>query len=69
MGLTDWQNRIWRYFVSKRLKPKRLELRFVSYGEGDALIRKGWQLALPEEDSNKVFGMVYVERVEKPVPL
>lgn len=47
-------------------KPKRLEMRFVNYTEGDRLIREeGWQLALPEEDSNRILGMVYVERVEK----
>lgn len=41
-------------------------MRFVTYPEGDRLIREeGWQLALPEEDRNRVFGMVYVERVEK----
>jgi hypothetical protein len=46
-------------------KPKRVELRFVPYGEADALLRAGWRLALPEEDNNHVLGMVYLERVEE----
>ena len=46
-------------------KPKRLELCFVNYTEGDRLIREGWTIA-PEEDNNHAFGMVYVERLEKP---
>jgi|SRR6266550_44382 len=47
-------------------KARRLELRFVSYGEADKLIREGWQLAIPEEDNNHVFGWVFVERRETP---
>jgi len=47
-----------------RPKPKRIELRFVNYAEGDKLVREGWTIA-NEEDANRVFGMVYVERLEK----
>lgn len=46
-------------------KPKRLELRFVSYAEGDRLSREGWVIA-KEEDHNKVPGFVYLERLETP---
>lgn len=45
-------------------KPKRLELRFVSYHEGDKLVKAGWKIA-KEEDHNHVFGMVYVEKLEE----
>ena len=46
-------------------KPKpRGEIRFVSYSEADALLRTGeWKLAIPEEDHNRVFNRVYVERI------
>ena len=46
-------------------KPKRLELRFVNYTEGDRLVREGWTIAR-EEDNNHAFGMVYLERLESP---
>jgi len=49
-------------FFDKKHRTKRVEIRYVDYVEGDRLIREGWQLALPEEDHNRVFGMVYVER-------
>lgn len=58
------------YKIFKRYK--RLELRFVSYREGDVLIRntatrpenERWVLA-KEEDMNHVIGMVYLERKER----
>ena len=38
------------------------EVMYVSYAEGDRLIRTGeWQLA-PEEDANQTIGWVYLER-------
>lgn len=40
----------------------RLELRLVTYLEGDKLVREGWIIA-PEEDHNTQFGMVYLERL------
>ena len=46
-------------------KPKRLELRYLSYAEADRLIREtrgAWTIA-PEEDRNRVLGMVYLERL------
>lgn len=50
----------------------RIELRWVSYAEGDRLIRETassperdrWVIA-KEEDTNPVIGMVYLERREK----
>ena len=56
---------MFEYIKSKlfKRKPKRIELKFVDYREGDRLIREGWSLA-PEEDDNKVFGMVFVEKLE-----
>ena len=45
---------------------KRLELRYVTYAEGDRLIREtpgAWTIA-PEEDGNRQIGMVYLERLE-----
>lgn len=47
------------------LAPRRVraELRFVDYSEGDRLVRTGeWTIA-PEEDCNRAFGMVYLERL------
>lgn len=44
-------------------KARRLELRFVTYGEADALIKAAegaWTIA-PEEDDNTCLGMVYLE--------
>jgi hypothetical protein len=49
---------------------KRLEIRRCSWAEGDALIRDTfnlaeplqWQLALPEEDKNHAFDVVFLER-------
>lgn len=53
-------------FFSPPPKPQRLELRCVTWAEGDRLIRSNqkWQLAIPEEDHNLVIGMVYLERVD-----
>ena len=56
----------YRWFMRFR----RLEIRCVTYQEGDRLIRDSvgkpedqrWELALPEEDKNKVIGVVYLER-------
>lgn len=56
-----------RACIRRKPKPKRLEVRFVTWFEGDRLIREeGWQLAVPEEDRNHVLGWVWIERVEKP---
>ena len=49
---------------------KRLELRKCSYAEGDALVTgsffkdeaEQWQLAIPEEDKNQAFDVVFLER-------
>ena len=58
------------YRVFKRYR--RIEFRFVTYLEGDRLIRENdgrperdqWQIA-PEEDANRVLGMVFLERRER----
>lgn len=55
------------YRVFKRYE--RVELKFVTYKEADKLLKESkgkheeevWVLA-KEEDSNKVYGMVYLER-------
>lgn len=55
------------YIIFKRYK--RLEIKFVSYAEGDKMIRASvgkpeeekWVLA-KEEDTNKRYGFVYLER-------
>jgi hypothetical protein len=49
-----------------RRRRQRLELKFCTYAEADQLIRSthgAWTIA-PEEDQNRVFGMVYLERLE-----
>jgi hypothetical protein len=60
------------YFkIFKRFR--RLELRAVSYAVADRLILESvgkpesetWVLAFPEEDYNRVFGLVFLERRER----
>jgi hypothetical protein len=55
------RNLLKRFFPPR---PKRLELRFVTYAEGDKLVREGWAIA-KEEDRNRLIGWVYLERLEK----
>lgn len=58
------------YRIFKRYR--HLEIRFLSYAEGDKLIRESagktfgeqWRLA-KEEDTNNVIGWVYLERKER----
>ena len=52
----------------RRPRLRRLELQFLSYADADRLIREtngAWTIA-PEEDGNRIIGMVYLERLEKP---
>jgi hypothetical protein len=51
-------------------KSIRKELRFVSYEEADALIKKGWTIAKEEDNNHKPF-FVYIELLEgaQPPPL
>ena len=45
-------------------RPRRVALRYVGYLEADRLIREdGWTVA-PEEDENRVIGMVFMEKRE-----
>lgn len=52
---------------------RRLEIRVVSYAEGDRLIRgnaakparEQWVLAIPEEDNNGMLNIVFLERRER----
>ncbi len=71
---TEFMNRMIRklYFrIFKRYR--RLEFRAVSYGEGDRLIRASvgkpeaeqWVLAIPEEDYNRAYNVVMLERRER----
>lgn len=53
------------YKQCKQPRPKRLELRFVPYAKADALLLAGWRIAKDEEDINRTFGGVYLERVEE----
>ena len=51
--------------IGDKRKRQRLELRYLSYAEADRLIREtqgAWTIA-PEEDGNRVLGMVYLERL------
>lgn len=58
----NWFTRLVRYFFP--VKRKRLELRCVTYLEGEKLTREGWTIA-KEEDRNRHIGWVYLERLEK----
>lgn len=54
-----------RALFTRKPKRTRLELRFLPYSEADKLIRAtngAWTIA-PEEDKNKIIGMVYLERL------
>lgn len=53
-----------RQLVGLQSKPKRLELRCVSYIKGNELLRQGWTIA-PEEDHNRIIGTVWLERLEE----
>lgn len=54
-------------------KYRRLEIKCCTYATGDILIRQNvgkpeceqWVLAIPEEDRNRVIGVVYLERRER----
>lgn len=57
----------WFKIFKRKPRRQRLELRFVSYSEGDKLIREtngAWTIA-KEEDANRVPGWVYLERLEE----
>lgn len=45
-------------------KPKRLELRYVTWTEAGRLLHEGWTVA-KEEDYNHRLGWIYLERLEK----
>jgi hypothetical protein len=58
----------WRKLLDFLFPPrrKRLELRYLSYAEADRLLEETddvWTIA-PEEDTNRVIGYVYLERLE-----
>jgi hypothetical protein len=54
-------NRLLEFTRLLRRRKVEREVRFVSWEEGDKLLRDGWRLA-KEEDRNLQIGMVYVER-------
>lgn len=56
MSFFDWLRQIFN-----PAPPVPRELRMVSYDEADVLLKQGWRLA-PEEDNNRILGMVYLER-------
>jgi hypothetical protein len=66
----QWLRRLY-YRICKRYR--RLEYKFVSYDEGNKLIRQNagkpdheqWVLALPEEDNNHLLGWVCLERKQR----
>lgn len=58
------------YKLFKRYR--RIELKFVSYTEGDKMIKETWDKPenekwglAKEEDNNRIYGMVYLERKER----
>ena len=55
---------------ARAARPKRLELRLLSYEEADAILRDpgmgSWRLA-KEEHHNRMIGFVYLERLSKPM--
>lgn len=51
-----------RWRATKRRENKNRIVRFVSYEEAETLLKQGWILAIPEEDTNRRIGWVYLER-------
>lgn len=50
---------------TRKPKKRRVEIRCLTYAEADKLIREtngAWTIA-PEEDKNKMIGIVYLERL------
>ena len=45
-------------------RPKRLDLRFVTWTEGEKLLHEGWTIA-KEEDKNNAIGWVWLELLER----
>ena len=56
--MMNWRNLLWW-----RPKARRIAVRFVTYTEGDSLVREGWTIA-PEEDGNHFIGKVWLELLE-----
>lgn len=59
MKLPKWLDKLFN-------PPKRIDLRFVDYGEADKIIKSNpdsWRIAR-EEDHNRILGMVWIERIE-----
>jgi hypothetical protein len=46
-------------------RTKRVDFRFVSYADAEPLIKQGWRIATPEEDSNNIRGYVFLELRER----
>lgn len=56
-----------RWLFRRRPRLRRAEIRFLPYAEADKLIKANpgvWRIARPEEDGNRQYGWVYLERVE-----
>ena len=51
-----------QFFLRRRDRTANREVICVSHREANNLIRDGWRLAIPEEDNNKDFRVVYLER-------
>lgn len=46
-------------------KPKRVDLKLVSYDNANAYLERGWRIA-KEEDTNRSIGFVWLEKLEGP---
>lgn len=44
-------------------KPQRVALKLVSYADADQYLKEGWKIA-KEEDANRQYGFVYLERLQ-----
>ncbi len=55
--MTNWIKKLFRI-------TKRVELELVSWHEADVYLKRGWQLARPEEDFNAVPFKVWLEKRE-----
>lgn len=63
----------WRKLWPEKVEWRRIEIRACSYADADRLIRESagkpepeqWVIAVQEEDLNRTFNLVYLERKER----
>lgn len=60
-----WLSKTFPRIFPKRWRTRRVDMRIVQWRDADAMLLAGRELALPEEDYNRVVGIVYLELREE----